>query len=283
MENTEAMSHKLSIGYSPCPNDTFIFYALMHGCIPLQHVSFAEPLLDDVETLNSWALAGRLDVTKLSFHALGHVLDQYTMLSAGAALGRGCGPLLVTRSCRDRDDPASWTIAVPGAYTTAALLLKLFLPRASTIVIMRFDEIMDAVAEGRVDAGVIIHESRFTFADHGLVCVQDLGEWWEAETGLPIPLGCIAARSTLQASEIEEIERAIRDSVQWAYRHPEQCSGYIKEYARELDDHVIAGHVDLYVNDFSLELGEEGRAAVEELLCRGRQAGVFTARKRKQS
>ena len=269
------MTRELSIGYSPCPNDTFIFYALMHGKISLQQLCFAEPVLDDVETLNSWALAGRLDVTKLSFHALGHVLDSYTMLESGAALGRGCGPLLVTRSGRDRENPVGWTIAIPGRYTTAALLLKLFLPEHSRIVIMRFDEIMDAVAGGRVDGGVIIHESRFTYQDYGLVCIQDLGQWWETDTGLPIPLGCIAARSSLDPSEIDEIEQAISASVQWAYAHPEQCSGYIKQYARELDDQVIAGHVGLYVNDFSVQLGDEGRAAVEELLRRGREAGAF--------
>ncbi len=269
------MTSELSIGYSPCPNDTFIFYALMHGRIPLRHVRFAKPLLDDVETLNSWALAGRLDVTKLSFHALGHVQDNYTMLESGAALGRGCGPLLVTRSGRAPGDPSDWKIAVPGRYTTAALLLKLFLPEHRQTEIMRFDEIMDAVAAGRVDGGVIIHESRFTFQDYGLICVQDLGQWWETDTGLPIPLGCIAARSSLDSQEISEVEQAVRASVQWACEHPEQCSAYIKQYARELDDQVIAGHVGLYVNDFSVQLGDEGRAAVQELLRRGREAGAF--------
>jgi len=269
------MSRELSIGYSPCPNDTFIFYALMHGKIPLQHVRFSPPVLEDVETLNSWALAGRLDVTKLSFHALGHVPGTYTMLAAGAALGRGCGPLLVTRAGQEKRDPATWKIAIPGKYTTAALLLKLFLPDHSQTVTMRFDEIMNAVASGRVDGGVIIHESRFTFQDYDLVCIQDLGQWWETETGLPIPLGCIAARSSLDPRDIEEVEQAISDSVQWAYAHPDQCGGYIKQYARELDDQVIAGHIGLYVNDFSVQLGDEGRAAVDELLRRGREAGAF--------
>jgi len=271
------MSCTLSIGYSPCPNDTFIFYALMHGRIPMHNIRFAPPVLEDVETLNSWALAGKLEVTKLSFHALGHVQDQYTMLGSGAALGRGCGPLLVTRSELQSGDPAHWKIAIPGIYTTAALLLKLCFPVHCRTVVMRFDAIMDAVAEGRVDGGVIIHESRFTYQKYGLVCVQDLGQWWETETGLPIPLGCIAARTTLEPGEIKEIEQGIHASVQWAFAHPEQCSHYIKQYARELDDQVIAGHIGLYVNDFSLQLGEEGRAAVRELLRRGRMAGVFPA------
>ncbi len=269
------MSRELSIGYSPCPNDTFIFYGLMHGRIPLQRVRFSPPVLDDVETLNRLALAGRLDVTKLSFHALGHVLDTYTMLNSGAALGRGCGPLLVTRAGKEREDPTEWKIAVPGAFTTAALLLKLFLPDHCRTEVMRFDTIMDAVADGRVDGGVIIHESRFTYHNYGLTCVQDLGQWWETDTGLPIPLGCIAARSSLDPQEINEIEQAVSDSVQWAHAHPEQCSAYIKKFARELDDQVIAGHIGLYVNDFSVQLGHEGRAAVEELLRRGREAGAF--------
>lgn len=269
------MSKNLTIGYSPCPNDTFIFYALMHGEIPLHHVGFSPPVLDDVETLNHWALAGRLDVTKLSFHALGHVADTYTMLAAGAALGRGCGPLLVTRQGMEEVDPSGWKIAIPGQYTTAALLLKLFLPGPVQLVVMRFDEIMDAVAGGTVDGGVIIHESRFTFANYGLVSVRDLGQWWEDETGLPIPLGCIAARNTLGPEKIREIEQAISTSVQWAFAHPDQCAGYIKQYAQELDDKVIAGHIGLYVNDYSVELGEEGRVAVAELLRRGREAGVL--------
>jgi 1,4-dihydroxy-6-naphthoate synthase len=269
------MSRELSIGYSPCPNDTFIFYALMHGLIPLRHVCFSQPVLDDVETLNRWALAGRLDVTKISFHALGHVLDRYTMLNSGAALGRGCGPLLVTRTGKEKEDPLEWKIAVPGSYTTAALLLKLFLPAHYQTEVMRFDTIMDAVADGRVDGGVIIHESRFTYQDYGLTCVQDLGQWWETDTGLPLPLGCIAARRSLDPLEINEIEQAVSNSVQWAHAQPDRCSSYIKQYANELDDEVIAAHIGLYVNDFSVRLGNEGRAAVEELLRRGREVGAF--------
>ena len=207
------MIKKCSIGFSPCPNDTFIFYALMHGKIPLHHISFAEPQLEDVETLNRQALQGRFDVTKLSFHAFGYVQNTYTMLTAGAALGRGCGPLLVTKTGKDKGDPAAWKIAIPGEYTTAALLLRLFLPEQSRTVVMRFDEIMEAVVQGRVDAGVIIHESRFTYQEHGLICVRDLGEWWEQDTGLPIPLGCIAAKKSLTPEEIRETEQAVAASV----------------------------------------------------------------------
>lgn len=267
----------LTIGYSPCPNDTFIFYALMHGKIPLRHIHFAPPLLEDVETLNTRAMNSGmnggmntgLDVTKLSFHALGYMQDSYTMLNAGAALGRGCGPLLVTRPDR-KTEPASWKIAIPGKYTTAALLLQLFLPEHGEIVIMPFDTVMEAVKEGKADAGLIIHESRFTFQNYGLVCVQDLGEWWEKETGLPIPLGCIAARKSIGQQAIKETEEAIASSLDWAYAHPEACTAYIKQHAQELDEQVISEHIKLYVNEYSQDLADAGRAAVQELLRRGK-------------
>ncbi|WP_417909536.1 menaquinone biosynthesis family protein [Candidatus Electronema sp. PJ] len=264
-----------SIGYSPCPNDTFIFSGLAQGKVPLHHIRFAPPQLEDVETLNSWAMQrqGRLDVTKLSFHALGHVSDLYTLLESGAALGRGCGPLLVT--ARAQGDPAHWRIAIPGQYTTAALLLRLFLPKHRQTVVMRFDQIMNAVALGQVDAGVIIHESRFTYKERGLFCVQDLGVWWEQETDLPLPLGCIAARTSLGLEVIQEIEQAIVESIHWASTHREECLTYIRQHAQEMDAQVLASHINLYVNEFSLQLGEEGRAAVQELLRRGRKAGVF--------
>ncbi|WP_417911770.1 1,4-dihydroxy-6-naphthoate synthase [Candidatus Electronema sp. TJ] len=267
------MRRELTLGFSPCPNDTFIFCALAQGRIPLAHARFATPLLEDVETLNNWAMQGRLDVTKLSVHALGHVLDRYTLLEAGAALGRGCGPLLVT--AKAGGDPAAWTVAIPGQHTTAALLLRLFLRQPCRTAVMRFDQIMDAVLAGQADAGVIIHESRFTYQAKGLRCVQDLGAWWEEETGLPIPLGGIAARRSFSADLIEDIEKAVEASIHQAQADPAACLPYIRQHAQELDDTVIAAHVSLYVNDFSLRLGEEGRAAVHELLRRGREAGIF--------
>jgi len=268
------MMNNLTIGYSPCPNDTFIFYALMHGHVALEQVCFAPEMLEDVETLNRWAFQERLDVTKLSFHAMGHVMDTYVMLTAGAALGRGCGPLLVTTRGKTVD-MVNGRIAVPGRYTTAAMLLKLYAPQCGHLQVMRFDDIMEAVSRGRVDAGVIIHESRFTYQDHGLECIRDLGAWWEETTGLPIPLGCIAARKTLADTVLVELDRAVRASLKWAYAHQEQCGGYIRRHARELDDAVLRSHIELYVNDFSLRIGEEGKAAVEELFRRGRSAGLF--------
>jgi len=270
------MTNQLSIGYSPCPNDTFIFYALIHGYIDTGCLSFAPPVLEDVETLNVWVLKGKLDVTKLSFHALGRVLDEYAMLNSGAALGRGCGPLLVSASGYERGDIEAWKIAIPGRYTTAALLMKLFSPRSINLVVMRFDKIMEAVASGQVDGGVIIHESRFTYQKFGLACVQDLGSWWEETTGLPIPLGCIGARKALGQNNIRKIEDAIRSSIKWALANPQGCRDYIMSHAQELTEDVITSHIKLYVNDFSLDISEEGKEAVRELLNRGRAAGIFS-------
>jgi len=265
----------LTIGYSPCPNDTFIFYALTHGLVSLQQVSFSEPVLADVEQLNLWAMEGRLDVTKLSFHALGHVLGDYVMLSSGAALGRGCGPLLVSRD-KAFEPGAQSRIAIPGAYTTAALLLALFAPRVVRTVVMRFDRIMDAVKKGEVDAGVIIHEGRFTYQSMGLFCARDLGRWWEEDTGFPIPLGCIVARASLGNSIQSEINRGIGKSLQWIRQHPGAGREYIRSHAQELDDQVLDEHISLYVNNFSEQLGEEGIRAVRELLHRGREKGIFS-------
>ena len=265
----------LTLGYSPCPNDTYIFYGLAHGKVPLHKIELAAPVLDDVETLNKWAMAARLDVTKLSFHALGHVLDQYSLLSSGSALGRGCGPLLITGSRPKPADIKKWRIAIPGRYTTAAMLLQLFSPNVTNLEVLRFEEIITAVAEGSVDAGVIIHESRFTYQQQGLECVQDLGEWWEDTTGLPIPLGCIAAKRSLADDVVVGLDQAIAASLRWSMENPEACSAYIKEHSQELEDDVVRSHIDLYVNDFSLDLGKEGIAAIEALLHKGAEVGVF--------
>ncbi len=269
-------SQPLSIGYSPCPNDTFIFYALVHGQVDSSPVLFDQPLLEDVETLNLWALEKRLDITKLSFHALGHVIEDYCVLSAGAALGRGCGPLLVARQMVEPDELTRLRVAIPGRYTTAALLFRLFLPECIIEPVeMRFDTIMGAVQQGLVDAGVIIHESRFTYGDFGLVCLQDLGQWWEDMTGYPIPLGCIAAKRSLGAGRIEKIDSAIRESVQWGIDHPTKSGDYIRCHAQELDTEVVRSHIDLYVNDYSIDMGDEGREAVAHFIQRGRGAGAL--------
>jgi 1,4-dihydroxy-6-naphthoate synthase len=264
----------LSLGFSPCPNDTFMFYPLVHGLVDTAGLTFRERL-EDVETLNKLALAGELDVTKVSYHALGHIRDRYALLRSGSALGRGCGPLLVARDNRDPADLRGRRIAVPGQYTTALLLLRLLDPRLENFIAMPFNEIMDAVLTGRADAGLIIHESRFTYQDAGLHRLVDLGEWWEGETGLPIPLGGIVARRSLGAETIAVIERALRTGVAYARSHPTEAAGYIREHSQELSDEVCAAHIGLYVNDFSAELGEEGERAIDCLLKRAENSGII--------
>jgi 1,4-dihydroxy-6-naphthoate synthase len=271
------MTTALSMGYSPCPNDTYIFYGLSHGLVPHGDFTLAPPRLEDVETLNSWALDAKLDITKLSFHALGHVLDEYCILSAGSALGRGCGPLLVAKSGFKVSDLQGARIAIPGRLTTASLLFRMYSPQSHNRVEMRFDEIMEALATGAVDAGVIIHESRFTYAEQGLHCLQDLGSWWEESTGHPIPLGCIAARRSLGRKRIAAIDAAIHDSIVWADGHPHQCLPYIRKYAQEMDPAVMQKHIGLYVNDYSKGLGSSGMAAIESFLEKGRAAGILPA------
>lgn len=252
----------LSLGYSPCPNDTFIFYALTHKRLA-KDIEFRETL-KDVETLNRMALNKEFDVTKASFHGFGLLRDEYCLLHSGCALGRGCGPLIVARGMIDIKKPGI-TIAIPGRLTTAFLMLRLFAPDTTSIVEMPFDRIMNAVSLGTVDAGLIIHESRFTYPDYGLVKMIDLGEWWEKETGLPIPLGGIFAKRDLGIDLIRKIERLIRQSLEYALRHPEETRDYIKKNAQELDDDVIDQHIKLYVNEYSLDIGD-GIDAVNKLL-----------------
>ncbi len=267
----------LSIGFSPCPNDTFIFNGLVHGLVNEACPAFAAPLLEDVETLNLWALEARLDVTKLSFHALGHAFENYVLLGAGSALGRGCGPLLVVKKGNEHQEPSSLRIAIPGQYTTAAMLLRLYQPACKNLVILRFEEIMPAVARGEVDAGVIIHESRFTFQEHGLALVQDLGAWWEESTGHPIPLGGIVARRSLGKEKLLKIDQCIRQSVQLAFAAPDQAKSYIHSHAQELDENVIQSHIALYVNTYSEDLGPVGMSAVRAFLDKGQEQGIFPA------
>jgi 1,4-dihydroxy-6-naphthoate synthase len=268
------MKQPLTLGFSPCPNDTFMFYPLVHGLVVTAGLTFRERL-EDVETLNRLALSSELDVSKVSYHALGHIRDRYALLRSGSALGRGCGPLLVAKEEIDPADLRGKRIAVPGQYTTALLLLRLLDPRLDDFIVMPFHEIMDSVLTGRVDAGLIIHESRFTYQDLGLHKLVDLGEWWETETGLPIPLGGIVARRSLGAGTIAVIERALRAGVTYARSHPAEAARYIREHAQELSDEVCAAHIGLYVNDFSTELGAEGEQAIACLLKRAENSGII--------
>ena len=263
----------LTLGFSPCPNDTFIFHALVQGLAACQGIAFRERL-EDVETLNRLTLEGALDVSKVSSHLLGFIRDEYCLLRSGGALGRGCGPLIVAARYSAMEDLGGKRIAVPGRYTTAHLLLRLFAPTLDTIVFLPFHEIMGAVQRGVVDAGVIIHESRFTYPDYGLAKLIDLGEWWERETGHPIPLGGIVAKRSLGGVAIAAIDSALRASVAYAQSHPGAANGYIRAHSQEMSDEVCAAHIGLYVNDFSLDLGAAGEAAVTTLLARAEDAGL---------
>ena len=268
------MSRTLTIGYSPCPNDTFIFYAITHGKVQVPGISFREQL-EDVETLNRMALAGSLDVTKISYHALGSLREQYALLRSGSALGRGCGPLIVARPGTTLDDLRKGSIAVPGRLTTAFLLLRLFDPEIKNTLVMTFDRIMKAVSQGEVTAGLIIHESRFTYQLYKLEKLLDLGEWWEQYSGLPIPLGGILGKRTLGMDVLLHVEEAIRQSLRYAQQHPTEVMGYCKEHSQEMDEKVMKDHIGLYVNDFSLDLGQDGLAAVRRLLDEAEARGIF--------
>ncbi len=268
------MRTTLTLGYSPCPNDTFIFYALTHGLVPLPGLTIEERL-EDVETLNRLALEGVLDLTKVSFHAFGHFRDRYALLRSGGALGRGCGPLVIASQPTDMATLRGQRIAVPGQLTTANLLLQLYADGYDDLVILPFDQIMPALQNHVVAAGVIIHESRFTYRQAGFHEILDLGQWWETETGLPIPLGGILARRDLGKAMIQRVDQAIRASLDYAKEHPAAARTYIKEHAQELDDQVIDAHIDLYVNDFSLDLGEEGMTAIEALFQRATDRGLI--------
>ncbi len=269
---------QLSLGYSPCPNDTFIFYGLIHGKISSPDVEFIERL-EDVETLNQLALEGQLDLTKISYHAFGHLREDYVLLHSGGALGRGCGPLVIAKEATTMAQLRGKKIAIPGQLTTANLLLRLYSDGYEDVLILPFDKIIEAIEQGQADAGVIIHESRFTYRQYGLEKVLDLGEWWEQESGYPIPLGGILAKRALGTKLIQQIDTALCESIKYAYAHPQEPQTYIKQHAQELDDDVIRNHIELYVNDFSLDLGDEGIQAVTCLLNRAEERGIIPVSK----
>jgi 1,4-dihydroxy-6-naphthoate synthase len=261
---------KLTFGFTPCPNDAFAFHALVHGLVPAPFE--VEPVLLDIEELNRRAHGAELQLTKVSFGAAAAAGDRYRLLRSGAALGRGVGPLVVAREAGSLEDAAAGRVAVPGRETTAFLLLRLAAPGLGEVVEVRYDRILEAVVAGEVDAGLIIHESRFTYGEHGLVAVADLGEWWEGETGLPVPLAGIFARTDLDPELVAEAETAIRASVEYAFAHPEASRDYVRSLAHELSDEVCAAHIALYVNEHSIDVGEEGLAAIDRLLGRATAA-----------
>jgi 1,4-dihydroxy-6-naphthoate synthase len=285
MSSSEQSPAPLRLAYSPCPNDTFIFHAWVHALVP--SAPPVEEELEDIDTLNRLALRGEADVVKVSMHAFAYLRDSYALLHAGGAMGRGCGPLVVapkdgplrpaptlSRVATLADELARARVAIPGELTTAALLVGLLTGGLRHPVVMPFDRIMPAVASGEVDVGVIIHEGRFTYGSYGLRRLVDLGEWWEETSGLPLPLGGIAVSRRLERSVQAEVERAVRSSVQIALADPEATSDYVQAHSQEIDPEVCRAHIELYVNDFTVDYGAEGAEAIRELLNAAASVGV---------
>jgi 1,4-dihydroxy-6-naphthoate synthase len=279
------MKTKLTLGFSPCPNDCFIFDALVHGKIDTGGLEF-DVQLEDVETLNQKALKGELDITKLSFHAYAKVMKAYILLRSGSALGFNCGPLLIkSKACSERSRSGKsqkpkkeeWVVAIPGELTTANFLLSIAYPEIKNKKVMLFSEIEHAVLKGEVDAGLIIHESRFTYQDKGLEKVADLGEFWENLIHAPIPLGGIVIKRDLAPELQHQVNALIRKSVEFAFANPESCMPYVRAHAQEMSEEVMKKHIALYVNAFSVDLGEQGKQAVELLFSKATELGILSS------
>jgi 1,4-dihydroxy-6-naphthoate synthase len=269
---------KLTLGFSPCPNDCFMFDAIVNRRIDLEGLEF-DVRLADVEALNKAAFAGAIDVTKLSYHAYAYCADSYVLLNAGSALGRNCGPLLISKRPIPFTDVAAGgvSIAIPGRYTTANFLLGLAFPNATRKTELVFSAIESALLNGEFDAGLIIHENRFTYEAKGLRKIIDLGEFWERETGAPIPLGGIVVRRGLPDDVQRTVDRLVRTSVEFAFANRTASLPFVREHAQEMREDVMYKHIDLYVNHYSVDLGSDGRRAVEVLFDRARAAGVIPA------
>ena len=264
----------LTIGFSPCPNDTFIFDAMMHGKIDTRGIQF-KPVLEDVETLNHWAEMGRLDVTKLSYNAFLHNVKQYALLHSGSALGKGVGPLLIRNPTSEVRDLRKARIAIPGKQTTANLLLSLAHPEAKNKTEVLFSDIEDAVLKGDFDAGLVIHESRFTYAQRGLELIEDMGDWWEGHAGAAIPLGGIAVRRDLEPAICADVDAIIRESVRYAWKKYPELPPFVTEHAQEMDEAVMRQHIQLYVNEYSEDLGPVGEEAIRVLFRKACEAGLI--------
>lgn len=262
----------LTLGFSPCPNDCFIFDAMIHGKIDTEGLEF-KLLMEDVESLNQKAFRTELDITKLSFHAYAYLTKHYQLLNSGSALGNNCGPLLVASSKYQVSGFSK--IAIPGKYTTANFLFCLAFPQVKNKVEMVFSEIEDAVLSGKVDAGLIIHENRFTYEQKGLVKLMDLGEFWEDLAKAPIPLGGIVIKRELSEELKQKVDRVIRRSVEYAFANPKASLNFVKAHAQEMSEEVMYKHIELYVNDFSIGLGEEGKRAVKILFDKAAALGLI--------
>jgi 1,4-dihydroxy-6-naphthoate synthase len=259
------LKKKLTIGFSPCPNDTFIFDALVNGLIDTGGITF-KPVLEDVQTLNKWALKGKLDITKLSYGVLPLILDKYIVLPSGGALGKGVGPLLIAKESFPITDVDQYNIAIPGENTTAHFLFSLAFPTATKKEFMVFSEIENAVITEQTRTGVIIHENRFTYQDKNLVKLMDLGEYWETRTGNPIPLGAIVMKRTLPEMMFKKVNELIQQSLAHSWKQYPVMSEYVRIHSQEMDERVMKQHIDLYVNDYTNDLGDNGKKAVLELL-----------------
>lgn len=265
---------RLSLGFSPCPNDTFIFDALLHGKVDTEGLTF-DPYIADVEDLNQRAFRNELAVTKLSYHAFAFLLHQYALLESGSALGNKVGPLLIAKQPVDEKAINRARIAIPGKYTTANFLLSLAYPEAQQREEMLFSNIEEAVLNEKVDAGLIIHENRFTYQDKGLVKLMDLGEYWESTTQMPIPLGGIVVQRRLPEAVQQTVNRVMHRSVAFAFEHPRSSEDFVRQHAQEMETEVMYKHIHLYVNDFTRELGATGRAAVQRLFDIAMAKGVI--------
>ncbi len=267
---------KLTLGFSPCPNDTFIFDAMVNGKIDTKGLQF-DYVMEDVETLNRWAEEGKLDVTKLSYNAFLKTVDQYALLHSGSALGKGVGPLLIANTSLDLNNIAQYKIAIPGFNTTANLLLSLAFPQAKNKTEVIFSGIEDAVLNGEYDAGLIIHESRFTYAAKGLTKLIDLGDWWEQEVNAAIPLGGIVARRSFDKELLATIDSVIKESVLYSWKHYPELSSFVTENAQEMEEAVMRQHINLYVNEYTTDLGETGRTAIQTLFDKAKKGGLLQA------
>jgi len=255
----------ISLAFSPCPNDTFIFDAMVHQKIDTEGLSF-DYRMADVEDLNHMAMNDRVEMSKVSYHAWLYLREKYFLLDSGSAMGFGNGPLVIGKKACSLEDLENMAIAIPGEYTTANLLLKIFAPKAKNKKIMVFYEIENAILDGKVEAGVIIHENRFTYQDKGLVKIADLGEHWEQMTHCPIPLGAIVVRKSLGSDLISRLNRIMKRSVEYAMNNPDSSMDFVRENAQEMDEMVMKKHINLYVNEFTMDMGETGKNAIIKLL-----------------
>lgn len=254
-----------TLGFSPCPNDTFIFDALVNHKIDTGDFKFSVRL-EDVETLNEMALNGKLDFTKISYGVLPMIAKNYKVLNSGSALGKGVGPLLISKSPVDFDEVENYTIVIPGENTTAHLLFSLAFPKAKNKIFKRYDEIEKAVLESEKVLGVIIHENRFTYMDKGLHKIVDLGNYWEEKTGLPIPLGGIVGKRNFDAVILKRVDALIKKSIEYAFSNYPLITDYVKKHSQEMEPEVMKKHIDLYVNKFSINLGKEGKNAIQQFM-----------------